>query len=113
MCYTNSLLIYYFFICLSSESTIFQPAVEMDFTDSNQPDRQYWNNPIELELTQFQVLKAVPLDTAHLQDMDTALNALVADIGPPLDRVCHDLHCIKAQITIDLIYLYFVNTLVE
>ena len=86
----------------------------MDFTDLNQPNRQYWKNPIELEkLTHFQVLEAVPLDTAHLQNMDAALNALGAEIGPSLDRACHDQHCIKAQLTIDLIYLYFVNTLVE
>ena len=86
----------------------------MDFTYLNQPDRQYWKNPIELEkLIHFQVLEAVPLDTAHLQDMDATLNALGADIGPSLDCVCRDLHCITAQLTIDLIYLYFVNTLVE
>ncbi len=76
----------------------------MDSTDSNQPERQYWKNPAELEkLTHFRILEAVPLDTAHLQDMDAALNALGADIGPTLDRVCRDLHCIKAQLTFDLI----------
>ena len=75
----------------------------MDSTDSNQPERQYWKNPAELEkLTHFRILEAVPLDTAHLQDMDTALNALGADIGPSLDRVCRDLHCIKAQLPFDL-----------
>ena len=76
----------------------------MDFTETNLPERQYWKNPAELEkLTHFRILEAVPRDTAHLQDMDAALNALGADIGPTLDRVCRDLHCIKAQLTFDLI----------
>ena len=76
----------------------------MDSTDSNQPERQYWKNPVELEnLTHFRVLEAVPLDTAYLQDMEAALNALGADIGLALDRVCRDLHCIKAQVTFYLI----------
>ena len=84
----------------------------MDSLNSNQTERKYWKNPVDLEkLTHFRVLKAVPIDTAHLQDMDAALNALGADIGPSLDRVCRDLHCIKAQLTLNLIYLYFMNTL--
>ena len=69
----------------------------MDSININQPERQYWKNPVELEkLTHFRILEAVPIDTAHLQDMDAALNAFDADIGPSLDRVCRDLHCIKA-----------------
>ena len=73
---------------MSSESTIFQPAVEMDSLNSNQTERKYWKNPVNLEkLTHFRVLKAVPIDTAYLQDMDAALNELGADIGPSLDRV--------------------------
>ena len=76
----------------------------MDSTDSNKPERKYWKNPVELDkLTHFRVLKAVPLDTANLQDMDEALNALGADIGLSLDRMCRDLHCIKAHLTFDLI----------
>ena len=76
----------------------------MDSTDSNQHERQDWNNPIELDkLTHFRVMEAVLVETAHLQDMDAALNALVADIGYAFDRVCQDLHCIKAQFTVYLI----------
>ena len=76
----------------------------MDSTYLSQPERQYWKNPVELEkLTHFRVLEAVPLDTAHLQDIDAALNALGADISPLLDRVCQNLHCIKAHLTFDLI----------
>ena len=76
----------------------------MDYFDSNQPERHYRKNPIELEkLTQNRVLEAVPVETAHLQDMDAALNALGVDIGPALDCVCRDLHCIKARLTFDLI----------
>ena len=75
----------------------------MDSSDSTKPERQYWKNPIELEeVTHFRVLEAVPVDTAHLQDMDPVLNSLGSDIGPALDRVCSDLHCIKAQLTFDL-----------
>ena len=75
----------------------------MDSSDSPQPERQYWKNPIELEkLTHFRVLEAVPVEMVHIQDMDAALNALGADIGPELDRVCRDLYCIKAQLTFDL-----------
>ena len=65
----------------------------MNSSDSNKPEREYWKNLVELtKLTNFRVLKAVPLDMAHLHDMDAALHALVADIGPSLDRVCYDLH---------------------
>ena len=81
----------------------------MDFTDSNQSERQYWKNPVELEkLIHIRVLEAVPVDTAHLQDMDAALNALGANIGPSLDRVCRDLHCIKAQLTVKFIFGEFI-----
>ena len=98
------IIIFVLFLCLRSESPIFQPAVEMESTNLNQSERQYWKNPVELEkLIHFRVLEAVPIDTAHLQDMDAALNALGVDIGPALDRVCRDLHCIKAQLTFDLI----------
>ena len=76
----------------------------MDSPDSNQHERRSWKNPVELEnLTHLRVPKAVPLDTAHLQDMYAALNALGSNIGPSLDRVCRDLHCIKAKLTFDLI----------
>ena len=75
----------------------------MDFSDSTQPERQYWKNPVELEnLTHFRILEAVPDETAHLQDMDAELNALGTDIGTALDRVCRDLHCIKATLTFEL-----------
>ena len=71
---------------------------------SNQPEHQYRKNPIKLEkLTYFRVLETVPVKTAHLQDMDAALNALGADIGSALDRVCGDLYCIMAQLTFYLI----------
>ena len=97
---------------LSSESTIFQPAVEIDSLNSNQTEQKYWKNPVDLEkLTHFRVLKAVPIETAHLQEMDVALNALGADIGLSLDRVRRYLHCIKAQLILNFIYLYFMNTL--
>ena len=70
----------------------------MNSSHSNQLERQSWKNLIELEkLTHFRILKAVPDETVHFQDMDAALNALKADIGPALDRVCCDLHRIKAQ----------------
>ena len=73
----------------------------MESTESNQPVRQYWKNPVELEkLIHFRVLEAVPLDTAHLQDMKAALNAVGADIGPSHERVCRDLQCIKAKLNL-------------
>ena len=76
----------------------------MDFTDFNQFERQYWKNPLELEkLTHFRVLEAVPVDTAYLNDINAALNALGAEISLALDRVCRDLHCIEAQFNFDLI----------
>ena len=58
----------------------------MDSPDSNQFERQYLKNLVELEkLNHFQVLEAVSPDTAHLQDIDAALNALGGDIGQSLD----------------------------
>ena len=47
---------------------------------------------MELKKTnQLRVLNSVPIGEANLQNLDEALDALVADIGPALKRTCNEM----------------------
>ena len=64
--------------------------------EQTQSERRYWKHPVELKKTNhLRVLNSVPISEANLQNLDEALDALVADIGPALKRICSEMKGIK------------------
>jgi hypothetical protein len=71
---------------------------EVDVNDGPNEDegRVFWRKPVELaNLLHFRVLKATPKDSANVLDLDAACSALVSDIAPSIERMCHGMSAIK------------------
>ena len=65
------------------------PAISVAVKQT-QSERMYWKHPVALKKTNhLRVLNSVPIAEANLQNIDEALDGLVADIGPALKQICN------------------------